>query len=523
MNTSFYNGVSGTISHQYSIDVISNNIANINTVGYKSSEAEFSSLFSKMLSQSEVLPTTNQIGLGSTINSTSLDMTQGSFQNTDRPFDLAIGGDGWFPISHDGNVLYTRDGGFTTDKSGYLGDNRGGYLLAVTANNIKEIDGKYVIDKSIDKLPISPTLKPNELQKIFMPPQLSIPAEPTTYVKINGNLDSTKNYDFVKKDITYQNYNKNIVDDKTVISGTVRTDENIFNPKYGDEIYITVETTDGKTYTYQTQLDQNLDWSLQLDSIDNVKVKKIELNTYQEVPNKAHFATPVILETGEKGSLDMNFTKVIPQDNNGVSWNGTIKLLDSNENVIDSKDGTLTYDSNGALISNSFESLKRADGGTIDVKLGTPYNENDLYSGYDGVVSLVGDSSLYKEEHDGYVAGELKEYTIEDNGIVYAIFDNGKSSPIANIPVYNFQNDQGLEKVGSNYFQYTSNSGEAFLYKDKNGEVTKTIYSHKLENSNVQLSQALTELIVMQKAFDANAKSITTSDQMIQQAINMKK
>ena len=523
MNASFYNGVSGIISHQYSIDVISNNIANINTVGYKASEAEFSTLFSKMLSQSEVLPATNQIGLGTTINSTALDMRQGSFQNTDRPFDLAIGGDGWFSITHDGDILYTRDGGFSIDKSGYLGDGRGGYLLAVTANNIKEIDDKYVIDKSVNKIPIPTTTSPNKLNKIFMPPQLTIPAEPTTYVKINGNLDSTINYDFVKKDITYQNYNQNIVDDKTVISGRVETDENIFNPKYGDEVYVTIKNKDGKTYTHHAQLDQNLDWSLQLDSIDGIEIKKIELNTYQEVPNKAHFATPVILETGEKGTVDMSFTKVIPQDNNGLVWNGTIQLLDSKGNIIDSKDGTLTYDSNGALISNSFETLQRADGGTIDIKLGTPYNKDDPYSGYDGVVSLVGDSSLYKEEHDGYVAGDLKEYTIENDGIVYAIFDNGKSSPIANIPIYNFQNDQGLEKIGSNYFKYTPNSGEAFLYTNKNGEVIKTIYSNKLENSNVELSQALTELIVMQKAFDANAKSITTSDQMIQKAIEMKK
>ncbi|WOE69985.1 flagellar hook-basal body complex protein [Hydrogenimonas thermophila] len=528
MNTSFYNGISGTISHQYSIDVISNNIANINTVGYKSSEAEFSSLFSKMLSQSETLPTTNQIGLGSRINATALDMSQGSLQNTDRPFDLAIGGDGWFAIDYNGETLYTRNGGFSLDQTEYLSDNNGGYLLGATADNIiKTNDGKYTIN-TVDSIPLTSTV---ELKKIFMPTELSMPAEPTTYVKINGNLDSSKNFNFVTVELNNPQYNESINDTKFSINGSVTANNIVLDPKEGDTIFVTLTNSDGKEIVLQTQLDKDLNWSIndadisELDPINKspITVEKIEINTYQEVPNEAHFATPLILETGEKGVLDMNFTKVVPQSESGVIWNGTMKILDSNGNVIDSKDGTLTFDSNGALISNSFAPLQRADGGTIDVILGTPYNENIEYSGFDGVVSLVSSSSLYEEEHDGYFAGELKEYVIENNGIVYAIFDNGKSSPIANIPVYHFQNDQGLEKIGSNYFQYTPNSGKAFLYTDENGEAIKTIYSNKLENSNVDLSQALTELIVMQKAFDANAKSITTSDQMIQQAINMKK
>jgi flagellar hook protein FlgE len=528
MNTSFYNGVSGTISHQYSIDIISNNIANINTIGYKSSEAEFASLYSKMVSQSETLPTTNQIGLGSRINATALDVSEGSFQNTDRPFDLAIGGDGWFAIDYNGEVVYTRNGAFSIDRTEYLCDNNGGYLLGATADNIiKTSDGRYTIN-TVDDIPLTSDV---EMKKIFMPAELSMPAEPTTYVKINGNLDSSKNFDRVKIELNSSQYSESINDTSFTINGSVSTDNTILNPKEGDTVFITLKNSDGKEITLQTELNKDLTWSLNnadistLDPLNKspISVEKVELNTYQEIPNTAHFATPVILETGEKGTLDMSFTKVVPQNSDGVVWNGTMKILDSNGNVIDSKNGSLTFDSSGALISNSFEPLKRADGGTIDVKIGTPYNKNIEFSGYDGIVSIVGDSSLYKEEHDGYLAGELKEYVIENNGIVYAIFDNGKSSPIANIPVYNFQNDQGLEKVGSNYFQYTSNSGKAFLYTDENGEVIKTIYSNRLENSNVNLTQALTELIVMQKAFGANAKTITTSDQMIQKAIEMKK
>ena len=91
--------------------------------------------------------------------------------------------------------------------------------------------------------------------------------------------------------------------------------------------------------------------------------------------------------------------------------------------------------------------------------------------------------------------------------------------------IYHFQNDQGLHKVTPTIYEPTPNSGEPKFYKDKNGNIIEEskILSKTLETSNVQLSESLTRLIVMQKAFDANAKSITTSDQMIQKAINMKK
>lgn len=90
--------------------------------------------------------------------------------------------------------------------------------------------------------------------------------------------------------------------------------------------------------------------------------------------------------------------------------------------------------------------------------------------------------------------------------------------------MYHFQNDQGLTSVSSNLFAESSNSGEAIFYTKENGEsfLGSKIYSHKLEGSNVSLATALTELIIVQKAFDASAKSITTSDELLKNAINMK-
>ena len=121
MNTSFYNGISGTKTHQFGLDVWADNISNVNTVGYKNSTPEFSTVFATTLSNSYFQPAISDIGLGSRPSGTALDTTQGIFQNTDRTFDLAIGGDGWFGVQGlDNQLYYTRAGNFRMGDSGTL-------------------------------------------------------------------------------------------------------------------------------------------------------------------------------------------------------------------------------------------------------------------------------------------------------------------------------------------------------------------------------------------------------------------
>ena len=121
--------------------------------------------------------------------------------------------------------------------------------------------------------------------------------------------------------------------------------------------------------------------------------------------------------------------------------------------------------------------------------------------------------------------GYLKNYQIDSNGNIQAIFSNGRMSILGQIPIFHFQNDQGLESLGGNLFRNTDSSNHAILYTDQNGNYISgsLISSNTLESSNVDFSQAMTELIITQKAFSSAAKTVTTSDQMIQRAINMKK
>lgn len=121
-------------------------------------------------------------------------------------------------------------------------------------------------------------------------------------------------------------------------------------------------------------------------------------------------------------------------------------------------------------------------------------------------------------------AGNLKQYQVDSNGMVIAGFDNGQSVIVGQIPVFHFQNEQGLQKIGDTEFATTDNSGEAIFYTDKNGDVIQgaKVLEKTLETSNVSTAEALTQLIITQKAYDANAKCVTTSDQMIQRALALK-
>jgi len=149
----------------------------------------------------------------------------------------------------------------------------------------------------------------------------------------------------------------------------------------------------------------------------------------------------------------------------------------------------------------------------------------DLGSAFGGVISSSGPTISASSQSDGISGGTLNKYSINSDGIVVADFSNGKQSTIGRIAVYHFQNDQGLTRSGSTLFSQSDNSGNPMFWTDANGEAVTgtTISSGHLENSNVRMEVGLTDMIVMQRAYQANAKTVTTVDEMIQKALSMRK
>lgn len=589
MNSSFYNGISGVKSHQFGLDVWANNISNISTMGFRGSTPEFSSLFSATLTGSYFDPTSNDKGLGSQSQTTGLNMQQGILENTDNPFDLAISGEGWFGVQgQNSQIYYTRAGDFSVDSAGSLVDKNGHYLLATLGNNITPTTLDQATLDKFGQYYSSPTNRPVQAYaismmgdvplgtvgnqtKVTLPDYLYFPPEATQNVSYGANLNPAINIGPTQIALNALDYPATVsasASNTINLSGTINNTPEILDPQVGDVVIISLTDSTGASRNISTTLDASQNWSISdydvsaLDLSSPLQVSA-KIQTKQEIANVAHYTTSIIGPDGDKDIIDMTFTKRVPQPASGSEWDATVKILSFYENytieqydptqtydptlydvdvthgtvkkiydpalydvntsnnkvyeIVDTQTGVVTFGGGGQLLTNTIPTL--SNGGTpLTLNLGKP-------NSYTGLISSTTLEKSNAATSDGYIEGFLSKYGIDGNGNVIAEFSNGRSSAIAKVALYHFQNDQGLTQATSTLFMTSTNSGNPIFYLNDDGEsfLGSKILSNKLEGSNVSYATALTELIIMQKAFDASAKSITTSDQLIQNAINMKK
>ncbi|WP_151901430.1 flagellar hook protein FlgE [Sulfurimonas hydrogeniphila] len=414
MTQAFYTGLSGLKTNSSGIDIISDNLANVNTVGYRGNTYEFSSLFEDALMTTNGT-TSDSVGLGTTLQATPMIESTGSYLLTDRSTDLAILGDGWFGVQGDGDPVYTRNGAFSFDSNDDLVTTDGYHVLGTMGGNI---DGE-VLTQQLDEVPLADA---GEQEKLRFPKSLTYPAEPTTIAQFSGNI------------------------------GTVS-----------------------------------------------------EVRT---------MSASVVDPAGVKNELKLEYTLVDPQIPPGTQWNvvATTQSLDG-ETIYDTQSGIVEFDETGALVTNTLTSIDN-NGASVTIDLGT---------GFDGIVALSNVDITASSLSNGTIGGELNGYDINKNGEVIATFTNGMQSSVGKIALYHFQNDQGLSRLSGTNFAQSSNSGEAFFYKDAAGQnvIGTDMTNYKLEGSNVDMTYGLTELIVLQRSYDANSKSITTADEMMQKALDM--
>ena len=202
MMRGFYNGISGIKTQSFGMDVWANNISNINNVGFKASIPEFKNLINQHMASAGSGPTNNQVGLGATKQTTALKMTNGSFQNTDNNFDLAIGGKGFFGVvDKNGKNYYTRTGSFDIDGAGNLVDNKGNLLLGMltsftpvtpSANALRKYGQTKGTTQAFTAKEEDLKLGDTGSQKgINLPHFLYMPAKQTKNINLKGNLDSS--------------------------------------------------------------------------------------------------------------------------------------------------------------------------------------------------------------------------------------------------------------------------------------------------------------------------------------------
>ncbi len=414
MIQAFYTGISGLQNSSTGINVMSNNIANVNTVGFRGYKAEFASVFEESIATGT--NNTNTVGDGVELQTTSMMQDQGSLILSERNTDVAILGDGWFSVQDNNKPLYTRDGAFTFDANSDLVSASGLHVLGTKGNNIS---ADNVLTKNINEVSLGDV---GSQEKLRFPKTLTYPPVPSSKAKFLANLGVGNNPITVGASVVDPQNNKN---------------------------YLRLEF-----------------------------VKK-----------------PIQLAPGSQYTVT-----------------ATTQSLDG-ATVYDTQVGVVKFDASGALTSNTLTSINN-NGAQVAIDLGTAY---------DGITSIdipvVSGSSIA----DGTIGGDLVGYSVNRNAEVIATFTNGQQSSVGKIAVFHFSNEQGLDRVNGTHFSESSNSGAARFRQNKNGKNINgvDVVNFKLEGSNIKLSSGLTELIIMQRAYDANSKSITTADQMIQKALKM--
>ena len=209
----------------------------------------------------------------------------------------------------------------------------------------------------------------------------------------------------------------------------------------------------------------------------------------------------------ENLSLTFSKQKVL---SSSTLWNLEVNVKNENGDIF-TNNYTLEFNENGLLVSPTSITINAPQEVNIDLSKITSYQKTD-----NGI-----NFSFFQ---DGIEKGFLKNYQVDENGNIIANFSNAKSTILAQIPILHFKNEQGLESIGGNLYQESSNSGKGLIFKDENGNYLPTkIKSGYLETSNVNMTTAMTELIFNQKAFSVAAKTITTSDEMVKKAIEMKR
>jgi len=406
MMRSMFAGVSGLRNHQLKMDVIGNNIANVNTVGFKPSRVTFQEMFSQIIrgasAPSDDLGGTNpmQVGLGMSLASIDVMHVQGNLQMTGRATDMAVQGDGFFVVRDEGRRLFTRAGNFCLDGLGYL-----------TSPNGLRVQG-WVAQNGV-----FPVKDESNLSDIRILKGESIPAEATDEMTWGYNLDA--------------------------------------GMAVGDSKSIPIKV---------------------FDSLGNVH------------------------------TVTFTFTKNVAPPDNEWTWN-------AEESGVPCGNGTLTFATDGTLSA----------GGTGTIAFNPPGADPiNIALDFSRVTQYAGDTTVSAIEVDGYTTGSLTSYSIDARGIITGSYSNGISRELAQVALGLFSNPGGLLKVGDNLFEESNNSGAVRVGEPSTGG-RGGVAPGNLEMSSVDLAREFTEMITTQRGFQVNSRVITTSDEMLQELVNLKR
>ncbi|MCT4627271.1 flagellar hook protein FlgE [Halodesulfovibrio sp.] len=534
---SMYTGISGLTTHAERMSVLGNNLANTSTVGFKSGTVQFEDLFYSSRSHGASV---GQIGHGSRVSSIYQDFSQGAYENTGAVTNVAIGGRGFFLVNDpiNGSEYYTRAGDFKFDNEGFLINPQGMRVQGwAAADSSTAVVKGAVGDLQIDSF----QSEPKETSKMSLSLNLSNKAidkaKPTTPgTAANGT-------DFFALFSTWDAKSspaKPLGDDKYSYQKTMK----VFD-KTGSAHEVTVyfdkaKTVSGEdTWEYIVTCNPNDDGRPNMmtgSPATNTRTKGLLMagtisfsNTGAMKNMSAYTYDAGAAGTADPDSKDNWKAATMSEDGFPIFTANFLHLEDVNDTDDKAADGAspeliaLDFGFSSKNASRAFENAAEtmtaveADGTKL-----AKINDVDINKTKKSATSFSIASTTHSMEQDGYTAGFLQEITIDKNGVVGGRYSNGQKQEMFVLALADFADRQSLSLQGGNLYAESSQSGQAVVGRANTGRLGN-VSSNTLELSNVDMSRQMVKLILTQRGYQSNSKVVTTSDEMLQEAINLKR
>lgn len=465
LSSALFSGITGLTTLGEAMQVIGDNIANVNTVGFKSSTYTFQDLLSQAVATQAG---TSQVGKGVTLSDIYQSFQQGSFETTSSTTDLAIGGSGFFQVreAESTNTFLTRAGNFRFDRDGYL-VNPEGYVVQGWELNDDGQDVSSVTDIRLDSF--------------------TSPPRPSDEIRLILNLDQR------------ESAISGVIEDAWdgTESQPMGANSNLYQTsiKVYDHLGATHDIT---AYFDKTATDHEWEFILTCNPAED---------------NRAGFAdTDEELGLLARGTLTFN-------EGSGQIENMSLDLCTApgTWNSLGAGDlnssGYFEFDTE--FISGEEQAISLNFGSFSPD--GTNWTPDSL-----STTQFAKPSTTVFQSATGYGAGDLQGVNVDVDGVITGIYSNGEVIPLYRVALADVVNPIGLEKVGGNLYKTTRLSGEAPTYRPgTNG--TGNIAPNSLEQSNVDIANEFVKMITTQRGFQANGKIITVTDQMLQELINLKR
>ena len=501
------------------MDVIGDNISNTNTVGYKGSNVNFAEMMSQTIESAQAPQDDSggtdpqEIGLGVDIASIDLDTSQGGLESTGVDTDAAIDGDGYFVLDDGEQNFYSRNGSFDLDADNHLVNNSHGY----------RVQGWEAEDGEVDA-----SGEPGDIE-IDVGQEISGERLATSEIQVDGNLDARALGE--EMDITDQFFSDDIfdfdpdgnltaenntedeisieldlvddVDDYEETEGNIGITEN----EDGNTVEIGIESDeDDADISFLDEYDGDLiNMTYDEDDLDDVSTLTEGFTEFAVMPQGTDSINfDVFNEQGQRHPVQIDFAKSEQNE-----WQAEI-FFDDEEILTED----IEFDNTGALVSDEIVELDMED--YVDSHKMPENVEVNL----SGLMQQADDFTVEGESRDGYPPGYLDSFAIDSNGIVTGQYTNGLEEEIAQIALASFANPSGLEREGGGLYQPSANSGDPDVGAAGAGGRGE-LAAGSLEMSNVDLSEEFTDMIRTQRGFQGNSTTITTSDEMLQELVNL--